>query len=248
MIPVELAAQEPALLFEIGKPVLATLDQRVEVGLVDRAGGAALRSGGFRASAMPGEQQRRHEQDRAPYPACMHHPNVPPRGPGLLRERGVASASGPPPTVTEPSRLARPGGAPPTRSAGTAAARRWCLTRGPASSPILRPHYGRISGSWQNAPLPVRTWNCSGAGTRRPSATPWRLVIPARRGRGFTLQPFTAADPSLPPICGLARTGQIRAAAPSGRSKDQDKRRPHRLVRIRRRCRPADHRGDRGPG
>ena len=33
------------------------------------------------------------------------------------------------------------------------------------------------------------------------------LVAPARRGRGFTLQPFVAADPALPPICGLARTG-----------------------------------------
>ncbi|MBX6744175.1 MAG: RraA family protein [Acetobacteraceae bacterium] len=49
------------------------------------------------------------------------------------------------------------------------------------------------------------------------------LVAPARRGRGFTLQPFVAADPSLPPICGLARTGQIRAAAPSGRTREQDR-------------------------
>jgi regulator of RNase E activity RraA len=49
------------------------------------------------------------------------------------------------------------------------------------------------------------------------------LVAPARRGRGFTLKPFTVADPSLPPLCGLARTGQIRAAAPSGRSREQDR-------------------------
>ncbi|MEN0075430.1 MAG: hypothetical protein AAGC69_13660 [Paracraurococcus sp.] len=49
------------------------------------------------------------------------------------------------------------------------------------------------------------------------------IVMPARRGRGFTLQPFVCADASLPPICGLARTGQIRAAAPSGRSKEQDR-------------------------
>lgn len=49
------------------------------------------------------------------------------------------------------------------------------------------------------------------------------LVAPARRGRGFTLQPFTTADTSLPPICGLARTGRIRAAAPSGRTKEQDR-------------------------
>ena len=49
------------------------------------------------------------------------------------------------------------------------------------------------------------------------------LVVPARRGRGFTLRPFTAADTALPPLCGLARTGQIRAAAPSGRTREQDR-------------------------
>jgi regulator of RNase E activity RraA len=49
------------------------------------------------------------------------------------------------------------------------------------------------------------------------------LVAPARRGRGFTLKPFTTADTSLPPICGLARTGRIRAAAPSGRTREQDR-------------------------
>ncbi len=49
------------------------------------------------------------------------------------------------------------------------------------------------------------------------------IVMPARRGRGFSIKPFVAADPSLPPICGLARTGAIRAAAPSGRTKDQDR-------------------------
>ncbi len=49
------------------------------------------------------------------------------------------------------------------------------------------------------------------------------IVAPARRGRGFTLKPFTAADPVLPPICGVARTGRIRAAAPSGRTREQDR-------------------------
>ena len=49
------------------------------------------------------------------------------------------------------------------------------------------------------------------------------IVAPARRGRGFTFKPFTAADPALPPICGVARTGRIRAAAPSGRTREQDK-------------------------
>lgn len=53
------------------------------------------------------------------------------------------------------------------------------------------------------------------------------MVVPARRGHGFTVRPLVAADPKLPPICGLARTGTIRAAAPSGRSKDAD-----RAVRI----------------
>lgn len=49
------------------------------------------------------------------------------------------------------------------------------------------------------------------------------LVAPARRGSGFTIKPFVAADPALPPICGLARTGRIRAAAPSGRTREQDR-------------------------
>src|ERR671917_89465 len=49
------------------------------------------------------------------------------------------------------------------------------------------------------------------------------IVAPARRGRGFTLKPFTAADPALPPICGVARTGRIRAAAPSGRTREEDR-------------------------
>ena len=49
------------------------------------------------------------------------------------------------------------------------------------------------------------------------------VVAPHRRGRGFTTRPFTAADPSLPPICGLARTGQIRAAQPSGRAREDDR-------------------------
>jgi regulator of RNase E activity RraA len=49
------------------------------------------------------------------------------------------------------------------------------------------------------------------------------LVAPARRARGFSLTPFVAADPSLPPICGLARIGRIRAAAPSGRTREEDR-------------------------
>jgi regulator of RNase E activity RraA len=49
------------------------------------------------------------------------------------------------------------------------------------------------------------------------------LVAPSRRGRGFTFQPLVAADPALPPICGLARTGRISAAQPSGRSGEEDR-------------------------
>jgi regulator of RNase E activity RraA len=48
------------------------------------------------------------------------------------------------------------------------------------------------------------------------------LVVPQRRGHGFTVRPMTCVDPKLPPICGLARTGTIRASQPSGRSRDQD--------------------------
>jgi len=49
------------------------------------------------------------------------------------------------------------------------------------------------------------------------------MVVPTRRGRGFTVRPFLAADPLLRPICGLARTGQVRAAAPSGRTREDDR-------------------------
>ena len=41
------------------------------------------------------------------------------------------------------------------------------------------------------------------------------LIIPERRGSGFTTEPFVALDSSLPPICGFARTATIRAAEPS---------------------------------
>ena len=49
------------------------------------------------------------------------------------------------------------------------------------------------------------------------------LVVPQRRGHGFTVRPFTCAHPSMPPICGPARVGTIRAAHPSGRSKEADR-------------------------
>jgi regulator of RNase E activity RraA len=48
------------------------------------------------------------------------------------------------------------------------------------------------------------------------------LVVPERRGHGFTIRPMVAADVTLKPICGLARTGTLRAAAPSGRPAAED--------------------------
>jgi regulator of RNase E activity RraA len=47
------------------------------------------------------------------------------------------------------------------------------------------------------------------------------VVVPQRRGHGFTVRALVAADPKLPPICGLARTGTIRAAVPATRTKEE---------------------------
>lgn len=49
------------------------------------------------------------------------------------------------------------------------------------------------------------------------------VTNPERRGWGFSYRQFAIADVTLPPICGLARVGTIRAAAPSARSKDADR-------------------------
>lgn len=40
------------------------------------------------------------------------------------------------------------------------------------------------------------------------------IAAPERRGHGFTVEPFSCLDPSLPPIAGFARTVKIRAASP----------------------------------
>ncbi len=40
-------------------------------------------------------------------------------------------------------------------------------------------------------------------------------IVPHRRGYGFTAKHLFALDPSLPPVCGFARTATIRAAEPS---------------------------------
>ncbi len=42
------------------------------------------------------------------------------------------------------------------------------------------------------------------------------VVMPERRGYGFTVEPFFCLDPSLPPMVGYARTTKIRAAQPAG--------------------------------
>lgn len=43
-------------------------------------------------------------------------------------------------------------------------------------------------------------------------------IMPERRGYGFTTKHLFSLDPSLPPICGFARTATIRAAEPSDES------------------------------
>jgi regulator of RNase E activity RraA len=44
------------------------------------------------------------------------------------------------------------------------------------------------------------------------------LVVPQRRGFGYTTQPLVCARPDLPPIVGYARTATIRAMHPATRS------------------------------
>jgi regulator of RNase E activity RraA len=43
------------------------------------------------------------------------------------------------------------------------------------------------------------------------------ILVPERRGHGYTVRPLVAADPSLPPMVGYARTVTIRACQPSSR-------------------------------
>lgn len=47
------------------------------------------------------------------------------------------------------------------------------------------------------------------------------LIVPDRRGHGYTTQPLIASDPSLPPVVGYARTAIIRARTPSSRSPEE---------------------------
>ncbi len=47
------------------------------------------------------------------------------------------------------------------------------------------------------------------------------LVVPERRGHGFTIEQLVPLDPDLAPICGYARTATIRAVQPSDESAEQ---------------------------
>ncbi|WP_282609197.1 RraA family protein [Pelagibius sp. Alg239-R121] len=40
------------------------------------------------------------------------------------------------------------------------------------------------------------------------------IVVPERRGYGFSVKPFSCLYPDMAPICGYARTAKIRAAVP----------------------------------
>jgi regulator of RNase E activity RraA len=50
------------------------------------------------------------------------------------------------------------------------------------------------------------------------------VVVPARRGHGFTVHPLVCLHPEAKPIVGQARTATIRAATPSGRSAAEERR------------------------
>lgn len=46
------------------------------------------------------------------------------------------------------------------------------------------------------------------------------VIVPKRRGTGFTSAAFTCLDPKLPPMVGYARTAEIRATTPPEESAD----------------------------
>src|SRR4028118_427548 len=72
--------------------------------------------------------------------------------------------------------------------------------------------------SWEGWRLAERLLEPADLEARRRWDTPTicnalEIVAPARRGRGFTLKPFTAADPALPPLRGAAGAGRARRSA-----------------------------------
>ncbi len=46
------------------------------------------------------------------------------------------------------------------------------------------------------------------------------LLVPERRGHGYTVEPLVCAFPQLPPMAGYARTGTARAMRPASRDKE----------------------------
>ena len=50
------------------------------------------------------------------------------------------------------------------------------------------------------------------------------VVAPDRRGYGYSISPFFAPRPHLPPIVGYARTGKMRAQTPPTASVDEQTR------------------------
>lgn len=47
------------------------------------------------------------------------------------------------------------------------------------------------------------------------------LVVPGRRGHGYTVRPLVCANPQLPPIVGYAKTVTIKSQHPHNRSPDE---------------------------
>ena len=63
---------------------------------------------------------------------------------------------------------------------------------------------------------------------RRPSARMLKsveIVVPERRGHGYTIEHLHCANPALPPIVGFARTVTIRSVRPTSRPADDMRKR-----------------------
>ncbi len=73
------------------------------------------------------------------------------------------------------------------------------------------------------------------------------IVVPARRGLGYTVENLVCANPALPPIVGFARTVTIRAVQPTSVPADQMRLKRVDYYRYNRQGPPALDRGDPGP-
>ena len=49
------------------------------------------------------------------------------------------------------------------------------------------------------------------------------LVVPERRGHGYTTTPLVCADPQLPPMVGFAKTVTVKSQLPHGRTLEQNR-------------------------